>query len=156
MLALVLVSLGINLWLFLRIRIFEQSYGIFFKDSSAEPVMDVLKKFQSLVKANQHKITELEHKTDQLKQIAEQSSTRIGFVRFNPFSDTGGDQSFCLAVLNAHGSGWVLSSIHARTGTRVYAKPVSAGRSSHNLSEEESTAVTKALKYNPYRDHGQE
>ena len=49
---------------------------------------------------------------------------RVGLVRFNPFEDTGGNQSFALALLDAEGNGWVLSSLHARTGTRVYAKPI--------------------------------
>jgi len=69
---------------------------------------------------------------------------RIGIVRFNPFEDTGGNQSFALALLDAAGNGWVLSSLHARSGTRVYAKAIHEGRSDGALSDEEAAAIKQA------------
>jgi hypothetical protein len=70
---------------------------------------------------------------------------RIGLVRFNPFEDTGGNQSFALAMLDGRGDGFVVSSLHARAGTRVYAKAINAGASEAALSEEESEALKQAL-----------
>ena len=70
---------------------------------------------------------------------------RVGLVRFNPFEDTGGNQSFAVALLDGKGDGFVLSSLHARAGTRVYAKVLTAGRSDATLSDEESRAVRQAL-----------
>ena len=69
---------------------------------------------------------------------------RVGLVRYNPFEETGGNQSFALALLDATGDGWVLSSLHARSGTRVYAKAIQGGRSDAGLSAEESAAITQA------------
>jgi hypothetical protein len=73
------------------------------------------------------------------------SFQRVGLVRYNPFEETGGNQSFALALLDAVGDGWVLSSLHARSGTRVYAKAITAGRSDATLSDEETDAVQQAL-----------
>lgn len=70
---------------------------------------------------------------------------RVGLVRFNPFEDTGGNQSFALALLDGHGDGFVVSSLHARSGTRVYAKAVAAGTAETALSEEEASALRQAL-----------
>jgi uncharacterized protein DUF4446 len=70
---------------------------------------------------------------------------RVGLVRYNPFEETGGNQSFALALLDASGDGWVLSSLHARAGTRVYAKAIKAGRSDAGLSEEETAALGQAM-----------
>ncbi|HEY8239192.1 MAG TPA: DUF4446 family protein [Candidatus Limnocylindrales bacterium] len=70
---------------------------------------------------------------------------RVGLVRFNPFEDTGGNQSFALALLDGRGDGFIVSSLHARTGTRLYAKAVSGGTSETALSDEESTALQQAL-----------
>lgn len=70
---------------------------------------------------------------------------RIGLVRFNPFEDTGGNQSFALAVLDADGDGFVVSSLHARTGTRVYGKAISGGVSESTLSAEEGEAMRIAM-----------
>jgi hypothetical protein len=65
-------------------------------------------------------------------------------VRYNPFEETGGNQSFALALLDADGNGWVLSSLHARAGTRMYAKAISGGRAEAGLSAEETAAIAQA------------
>jgi uncharacterized protein DUF4446 len=70
---------------------------------------------------------------------------RVGLVRFNPFEDTGGNQSFALALLDGRGDGFVVSSLHARAGTRVYAKAVAGGSSEAALSAEEAEALRQAL-----------
>jgi hypothetical protein len=70
---------------------------------------------------------------------------RVGLVRFNPFEDTGGNQSFALALLDGRGDGFVISSLHARAGTRVYAKAVAGGASEAALSAEEAEALRQAL-----------
>jgi hypothetical protein len=74
---------------------------------------------------------------------------KIGLVRFNPFEDTGGNQSFALALLDAAGDGFVVSSLHARTGTRVYAKALTGGRADGALSNEEAEALRRALEPGP-------
>lgn len=73
------------------------------------------------------------------------SFSRVGLVRFNPFEETGGNQSFALALLDGRGDGFVVSSLHARAGTRVYAKAIAKGSSEAALSAEESEAVGQAL-----------
>ena len=79
-----------------------------------------------------------------LEESSPRAFQHVGLVRFNPFEDTGGNQSFALALLDADGNGWVLSSLHARTGTRVYAKAIHGGRSDGALSEEETAAIKQA------------
>ena len=68
----------------------------------------------------------------------------IGVVRFNPFEDTGGNQSFALAMLDAKRDGIVVSSLHSRQSTRIYLKLIVGGRSETALSEEETEALRKA------------
>ena len=81
----------------------------------------------------------------ELETLSQQSIQKVGVIRFNPFSDTGGDQSFAVALLDAAGNGVVLSSLHGRADTRIFAKSVQAGRSKHALSDEEQDAIRKAL-----------
>jgi hypothetical protein len=69
---------------------------------------------------------------------------RVGLVRFNPFEDTGGNQSFAVALLDANDDGLVVSSLHARQGTRIYAKAVARGRPEAALSDEEAEALRRA------------
>ena len=70
---------------------------------------------------------------------------RVGLVRFNPFEDTGGDQSFALALLDNHGSGIVISSLYQRETTRIYGKPVKEGKEAgYEFSDEEEEAIKRA------------
>ena len=64
-----------------------------------------------------------------LKEDNRDNVQKMGLVRFNPFSETGGDQSFCLAILDDRDSGLVISSLHSRDTTRIYAKPINEGKS---------------------------
>ena len=70
---------------------------------------------------------------------------RVGIVRYNAFEDAGGSQSFVLAVVDGRGDGFVVSSLHARSGTRTYAKAVTGGAAESALSDEEAEALRHAL-----------
>jgi hypothetical protein len=72
---------------------------------------------------------------------------KIGLVRFNPFNDTGGDQSFILSLVDSDNSGVVVSGLHTRNGTRWYAKKVQNGKGvEHELSSDEVKAIKAATK----------
>lgn len=91
------------------------------------------------------RLEELEALHTKLELRSRGSLQHIGLVRFNPFEDTGSDQSFAIALLDERHDGIVLSSLHGRTNTRLFAKPVENGSSSHTLSEEESRAISIAI-----------
>jgi hypothetical protein len=67
-----------------------------------------------------------------------------GVIRYSAFENVGGDQSFSLALVDARGNGAMLSSLHSRDDTRVYAKPLTQWRSSYSLSAEEQQALGQA------------
>ncbi len=70
---------------------------------------------------------------------------KIGLVRFNPFKDTGGDQSFILSLVDGNDTGVIISGLYARSGTRWYAKRINKGKSAeHELSDEEKKALKEA------------
>jgi hypothetical protein len=95
------------------------------------------------------KATERMREMEVMHQVIEGRTRRslqhIGLVRFNPFDDTGSDQSFAIALLDDQRDGIVMSSLHGRANTRLFAKPVADGSSSHNLSEEETQAIRIAV-----------
>lgn len=97
------------------------------------------------VRAVVRDVDRLEARTATVERDLRTTLGRVGLVRYNPFEDTGGNQSFALAILDGAGTGFVVNSLHARSGTRVYAKAVEAGKSDSALSEEEAEAVRRAL-----------
>jgi hypothetical protein len=83
-------------------------------------------------------------RTEQIDRVLAHAVQGIGFVRFSAFEDTGGDQSFSLALVDGEGNGMVISALYGRDATRVYAKPVEGWTSSRLLTNEEEQALAKA------------
>ena len=71
---------------------------------------------------------------------------KMGLVRFNPFNEIGGDHSFSLAILDGADNGIIVTGLHTRDRSRIYAKPVIKGKSQLELSAEEKKALLKAQK----------
>ncbi len=91
-------------------------------------------------------------KTDELEKVLNETRNeslahiqKIGLVRFNPFSDTGGSQSFTMALLDNADNGVVMTSLYARTGNRWYVKEIrGAAGVRMELSKEEISAIAQA------------
>ena len=91
------------------------------------------------------KIEELEPRLMAAERAARTSIQKMGFLRFNPFQDTGGDQSFSIALLNQKNDGILISSLYMREGTRLYGKEVRDGAARQPLSDEEIKVLKEAL-----------
>ncbi|HNU95618.1 MAG TPA: DUF4446 family protein [Candidatus Paceibacterota bacterium] len=79
------------------------------------------------------------------KRLA-QSIRNIETVRFNPFPQVGGNQSFAMSLLNDEGNGVVISSLYSRDRTSLFAKPIKAGQSEFELTKEEKNVLKKSIK----------
>lgn len=102
---------------------------------------DIRKKFAELLSGIDEFKRDLSENQKALEKLV-----RVAIVRYNPYEDTGGDQSFSIALLSKKGSGVVVTSLHARSGTRVFAKPIREGKAGkHELSKEEQEVVSKAM-----------
>ncbi len=86
----------------------------------------------------------LDGRVDTIAAIGRHAVQHVGLVRYNPFEDTGSNQSFALALLDDDANGIILSSLHSRQMTRVYVKEILAGKCDSALSAEESEALKRA------------
>jgi len=103
-----------------------------------------LKEIFNYIKDLEENIENVSKGLQNVKEMAILSLQKVGVVRFNPFKDAGGDQSFSIALLDANNNGFVITSIYGREGNRVFAKPVKDGKSNYSLSEEEKEAIKQA------------
>ena len=87
---------------------------------------------------------ELHRAQEELERALRRAVQRVGIVRYNPFGDTGGDQSFSVALLDGHNDGVVVTSLFSRSDTRVFAKPILRGQSPYALTHEEREAIALA------------
>lgn len=110
------------------------------------------KSFEEIVLRNNQKINNLDNDikdlyeiTSKIHSLAHKGVHKVGVIRFNPFRDLGGDQSFSVALLDGNHSGVIISSLYSREGVRVYAKALSQGDSGkYPLTEEEKKAIELA------------
>lgn len=105
----------------------------------------VLERLSSDVQAGKKHIDTLLRRCDKIEENELLHIQKIGLLRFNPFKDTGGDQSFIIALVDAKDTGVVISGLYSRSGTRWYAKRVLQGKGvDHDLSDEEKKALSLA------------
>jgi hypothetical protein len=110
------------------------------------------KDLETIILENKENIARLIKESEELYDITAKinkhslkSIHKVGLLRFNPFREVGGDQSFALALLDDENNGLVLSSLYSREGVRIYAKSIQDGASSkYPLTEEEKQAISIA------------
>lgn len=104
---------------------------------------NVLRRIASVENENSHVIKSI----SEIKKELSTTISRYHLLRFNPFGDNGGDLSFVLSLLNNQGDGFVITSLHGRSGTRVYSKSVKNSKKDiYELSKEETDAINFAMK----------
>src|SRR3989344_1219414 len=136
----VVCILVIVLWI--RSRRLKQQLAIFFSGKEAKDLEKILVDQLNEIRELDREIQELFEISNKLRELGMKSIHKTGVLRFNPFKEVGGNQSFCIALLDGKNSGLVITALHTREGTRVYAKPVVAGLA-HNfpLTDEERAAI---------------
>lgn len=136
------------LWLiFLTILLVRSlvRYARLTKNSRGEDLTAIWEAYLKKARENESQITTLKSQILNLEKQEVKNFQRVGIVRFNPFNDAGGNQSFALSLLDGDGNGMVLSSLHGRELTRTYAKPVkNFGPSDFEFSKEEEEAILQA------------
>lgn len=119
-----------------------ENYLALTKGNNRLTLDDVLGKIIKDLQTNQKDISKLISRCDTIEKNELSHIQKIGLLRFNPFKDTGGDQSFILSLMDAHDTGVVITALYSRSGTRWYAKRVIAGKGAeHELSDDEKRAL---------------
>lgn len=144
-----IIGLGLALiWLSILTVLFSQMlahYNNLTRGVNSKTLKAVIENILKDIHAGKKDIEELQTMTEKLEKDGNLHIQKIGLLRFNPFKDTGGDQSFILALLNSQNTGVVISGLYSRSGTRWYAKQVVGGKGAeHELSTEEKKAVSEA------------
>ena len=120
-------------------------YNNLTKGTSSRSLQTIL---DAILKENQTSKKNIDKLQEQYATIETQGQfhiQKIGLLRFNPFKDTGGDQSFILALLDGKETGVVISGLYSRAGTRWFAKRIVNGKGvEYELSEEEKKAIKEA------------
>jgi hypothetical protein len=123
----------------------QNHYQNLTRDVSGKNLQEILMQILEDQKQIKKDLATLAVRCDKIEEEQVFALNKIGLIRFNPFKDTGGDQSFIISLLNKENTGVVLSGLYSRLGTRWYAKKVKNGKAvEHELSDDEKKAITTA------------
>ncbi len=137
LIATIVVLIGWIIWLEIRLeRLFRGK-----KAQNLEHVLIDMGTFMDELDAAHRKI---EARMEEMNRRLRRSIQGIETVRFNPFSDAGGNQSFATALLSEEGDGVVISSLYSRDKVSVYSKPIRSHESEFPLTKEEQDALARA------------
>lgn len=131
-------------WLQGRLRKVNAEYKALVAGTSGGDLEQILHEHIASVRDTAGRLEDLETLARQTDLASRRSLQWLGVLRFNPFNDVGGDQSFALALVDGYGNGVVVSSLHMRDVTRVYAKPLKKWEAEHHLTDEEKQAIANA------------
>ena len=92
-----------------------------------------------------NEIEKIKNHLNDLQKQTDGALQKFSLKRFNPFEEVGGDQSFSFALLNEENSGFVVTSLHTREGTRIYAKAIQKGKPENQLMDEEKEVLKEAM-----------
>lgn len=146
-LVLVLVIIFIwNIVIQVKLNRIRKKNEIFFTGNKVTNLEGLLLNQAKNLKELDKDIQELFNISNKINNLALRGLHKVGMVRFNPFKDVGGDQSFAIALLNGKNSGLTISSLYGREGARIYSKSIIEGKSEkYPLTEEEKEAIEQAM-----------
>lgn len=144
-LALAVIASGFTVFQYRRTRRLEARLDTFLRGRDGRSLEAVLTAHGAELKKHATGIAEARKASEYLHRALQAAIRKVSFERYNPFQGLGGNQSFTLVLLDAHNTGVVLTSLHNREATRVYAKAVREGTPLQQLSEEESRVLQHAL-----------
>lgn len=134
-----------NIFLFIKYRKIEKLSKDFFAGKRGKDLEVVINEQKRQIKKLEKEIKELFDGYEKIYKMAFKGIHKVGVVRYNPFNDIGGNQSFVVALLDGDKSGVVITSLHTREGTRIFSKAIFEGKSLKGaLTEEEEKAIKMA------------
>lgn len=145
---LVVLLAGMFIWLLTlhsRTRRVAARVDDLFGAASGDNIGKMLVEYLGTVRQTSGAVARMREEHQEIAAVMPTVIRYVGLVRFSPFHDTGGDQSFALALLDGQEDGVVVTALHSRTDSRLYAKPIEHGRSAYSLTPEERAAMDRAL-----------
>lgn len=147
MLVLIIILLILIIIQFSKLNKLQKKYAKFMKGKDAKSLEQEI---EGLYDDNDYIKQEAEKNRKDIKDIQKRMEycyQKLGIVKYDAFSQMGGQLSFCLALLNEKDDGFILNSVQSSEGCYTYTKEVKKGECAITLGEEEKKALDQAIGY---------
>lgn len=142
---LIYILAGAIVMMAIWIMIMERRIKKFFAGTKANNLEGVMLQISKQIGELKNTQIEINKHLDISDKRLDKSIRNIEMIRFNPFVDAGGNQSFAIAFMNDEKNGVVMSSLYARDRMSIFAKPIIDGRSEFELTVEEKSVLEKSI-----------
>ena len=132
------------IWLFVRLRALRRGQMVLMGGDQTD-LMSYALSLLARVESVEARATEVESIVDSLGRRVDSCLQQRSLIRYDALDGSGGRQSVSMALLDASGSGFVLTAIQDREYARIYVKELREGEADLELSPEERKAVDEAL-----------
>lgn len=136
---------GFSAYLYLEVNKLKKAGKILFAGKGGRDLEDVILGQIEKNKELEQAVISLKDMDQRIINALSYAVQKVGVVRFNPFGEVGGNQSFAVAFLDNYNTGVIMLSLYSRDGVRIYAKPIKSGKSEYQLSKEEEQALQIAM-----------
>ena len=143
-LAVAIAALVVAVYAWRQMKTVQAQYDALTRGADGGNLDAVLNQHMENVRAALIEAAAAKETAQRVEELGRSHVQHVAVLRYNPFSNTGGDQSFVLALADHNGDGALINSLHTRDGTRIYAKPLAGWGSAHTLNEEEQEALARA------------
>lgn len=143
--AIALVALILAVVLALRTGRMKSHYAVLSAADGRASFVEVVSRKAEEVEALRDDVARLTDELRSTQRELQMAIRHVGVVRYDAFGDMGGRMSFSAALVDDHGNGFVLTSVHARSESRSYIKQLRGGMAEVSLSPEEASAVADAV-----------
>jgi len=141
-----IINTAVLVILFWLLHDFRKQHRQLVAGEEVPSIEEIVLKHKKTLATHNKNLKELGQILEELVEGNRLNIQKAALVRFNPFAEAGGNMSFALALLDGNDNGIVISSLHAREGTRIYGKPIENGQSAAHLTDEEKQAIVLAQK----------
>lgn len=140
--AILLIFFAWNIYLSYNLSGIRKRTRSFFAGSEAKDLEEII--YKQIQKTNEADVClkKVLKENGDIRENMSKCIQKAGVVRFNPFGDVGGNQSFAIALLDKCLNGVMILSLYSRDGVKVYSKQITEGKSAeYKLSKEEEEAI---------------
>jgi hypothetical protein len=146
----IIILLGIVLIaMWVKLNKLRKTYVKMMDSMNVTNLEQVLIQLRETIESTAEKSEAQQNRLNAVETAMKKMQSRVGITRYNAFGDLSSNLSFSIALMNELQDGVVLTGIHNRDETHMYAKPIAGGQSEYRLSPEEKEAISQCVQPEP-------
>ncbi|MBU5460729.1 DUF4446 family protein [Anaerostipes sp. MSJ-23] len=143
--ALVVLSFLLIIALFIKTSKLKKRYEKFLSGNDGKSLeKSIFDRFEKMENIAQEQNV-IEEEINDVRNQYSNTYSKMKIYKYDAFSDMGGETSFVLGLLDKNNDGMLLNSMMSQSGTYVYAKEITGGKSKVALSKEEMITLEDCM-----------